>query len=142
MSKRGERGEELFAQGYNCAQAVLLAFSDVTHLDDDAAAKIAGAFGGGMAQMREVCGTVTGAFMVLGLMDGTTDPKDREARHHLYDKGREFAEAFRSEQGSIICGELLGLRPFPSGSAEKRRKTPCGKLVRFAIELLEDRFGF
>lgn len=141
MSSRGERGEKLFSAGYNCAQAVLLAFDDVTGLEEDTAVKISAPFGGGMAQMREVCGTVTGAFMVLGICDAQTDPKDRQARHHLYDKARAFAERFREEQGSIICGELLGLRPFPDGSKTERKKTPCGKLVRFAIELLEEELG-
>ena len=52
-----------FLNGYNCAQAVLLAFSDLTKLDPDTARRIASGFGGGMARMREVCGAVSGMFM-------------------------------------------------------------------------------
>ena len=45
---------ELFLSGCNCAQAVFLAFTDVTGLDTKTAAKISSSFGGGMGCMREV----------------------------------------------------------------------------------------
>ena len=46
--------------------------------------KILGSFGGGMAQMAETCGAVTGAFMVIGLKHGKTEAKDDKAKR----KGR------------------------------------------------------
>ena len=33
-------------------------------------------FGAGMGRLREVCGAVTGMFMVAGMVYGYTDPKD------------------------------------------------------------------
>ena len=60
-----------FLNGCNCAQAVLLAFSDLTKLDPDTARRIASGFGGGMARMREVCGAVSGMFMAAGLLYGS-----------------------------------------------------------------------
>ena len=50
----------------------------------DAAARLASSFGGGMARMREVCGSVSGALMVLGLLKGYSDPKDPEAKKAHY----------------------------------------------------------
>ena len=45
-----------FKNGYNCAQAVLLAFSDELEIDEKTLALISSSFGGGMGRMREVCG--------------------------------------------------------------------------------------
>ena len=64
----GERAAELFLQGYNCAQAVAVAFCDVTGLEPDFTARMASSFGGGMGRMREVCGAVSGMLMVAGLV--------------------------------------------------------------------------
>ena len=66
MGEYGKRAEQLFTEGYNCSQAVLLSYSDITGLDDKTAAMLASGFGGGMGRMREVCGAVSGMFIVLG----------------------------------------------------------------------------
>ena len=54
----------------NCAQAVVVAFSDLTGLDEAFSAKLSCSFGGGMGRMREVCGAVSGMLMVAGLLYG------------------------------------------------------------------------
>ena len=64
MGEYGKRAEQLFMEGYNCSQAVLLSYSDITGLDDKTAAMLASGFGGGMGRMREVCGAVSGMFIV------------------------------------------------------------------------------
>ena len=64
MGIRGDKAKNLFLQGYTCAQAVVLAFEDVTGLERTVAARLASGFGGGMGRMREVCGAVSGMFLV------------------------------------------------------------------------------
>ncbi|MBE6916075.1 MAG: C_GCAxxG_C_C family protein [Ruminococcaceae bacterium] len=56
---------------YNCAQAVLMAFSSDAGLSDETAAKLAANFGAGMKN-GGVCGAITGGLMALGLF-GITD---------------------------------------------------------------------
>ena len=75
-----EKARALFLEGYNCAQAVLCAFDDLTGLDRETSARLASSFGGGMGRMREVCGTVSGALLVLGILCGYADPGDRQAK--------------------------------------------------------------
>ncbi len=65
MGKK-EKAEELFLQGYNCAQAVAGVFAEEMGMDFDTVVKTVSSFGGGMGRMREVCGTVTGMFFVAG----------------------------------------------------------------------------
>ncbi|MBR2109143.1 MAG: C_GCAxxG_C_C family protein [Ruminococcus sp.] len=141
---QADLAEKLFREGYNCSQAVLLAFSDITGLDDDTAAKIASSFGGGLGRMREVCGAVSGAAMVLGLAKGYSDPRAFEAKKAHYKLIQDFAELFKEKNGSIICRELLsGVRTVENGVPEARtdgyyKKRPCPLLVRDAAEILDE----
>lgn len=148
FSPRGEAALANFHQGYNCAQAVLLAFGDLTKLDDAHAARLASSFGGGMGRMRETCGAVSGALMVLGLLSGYDEPEDREGKSRHYARVRDFADRFKTTTGggSIICRELLAgakADPTPGGEPEARseayyRKRPCGELCAIAAEIVEE----
>ena len=133
---------ELFMQGYNCAQAVTVAFSDVTGLDKETSAKIASSFGGGMGRMREVCGAVSGMLMVAGLLYGYDDPKADAAKKELYNLVQAQAGAFREEVGSIICREILKNPPSdPNPSprtAEYYAQRPCARMVFTAAKILDD----
>lgn len=147
MSERGDRAKELFRQRYNCAQAVVLAFSDMTGLDEKTSAMLASGFGGGMGRMREVCGAVSGMFMVYNMLNGYSDPADNEGKMRNYADIQKLAADFKAENGSIICKELLGLsKPEGTHIPEKRtdeyyKKRPCGDLVKIATEVLEEFLG-
>ena len=77
---RKEKAVELFKEGYNCSQSVVAAYADVIGLDEATALKIASSFGAGMGRMREVCGAVSGMFMVAGMLTGTVDAKDVQGK--------------------------------------------------------------
>ena len=94
MNKR-ELGEAYFKEGYNCSQAVALAFHEEMGIDKDTAVRIASAFGGGMGRMREVCGAVSGMFMVLGAIKGYADAEDNGAKKALYADVQALAALFR-----------------------------------------------
>ena len=79
----GMKAAELFLSGYNCAQAVAVAFCDVTGLDEKFTAKTISAFGGGMGRLREVCGAVSGMFMVLSYLYGYDDPNASAEKKQL-----------------------------------------------------------
>lgn len=142
-SERGARARELFTAGYNCSQAVLLAYEDLCGLSHEEAARLASSFGGGMGRMREVCGAVSGMSMVAGLAYGYSDPTDRAAKAEHYRRIQELAGEFRERNGSIVCRELLGLSPGPDRpdpserTAGYYRKRPCQELVFDAAAILE-----
>lgn len=140
----GERAEMLFKQGYNCAQAVFIAFCDEMNIDEETAAKLASSFGGGMGRMREVCGAVSGMFMVAGMLFGYADPEAGVEKKEHYARIQELAGEFKQQNGSIICRELLGLEkkentePDPTPrTGEFYKKRPCGELVGIAAEIME-----
>lgn len=144
MSK-GDIAKQNFMNGYNCSQAVLLAFCEDFGLEKETALKISEPFGGGMGRMREVCGTVTGMFMVLGLAMGNSDAKDGSTKKNVYKSVQELAEKFKQDNGSIICRELLGLQKANKESyvpsertTEYYKKRPCPELCKYAADILED----
>lgn len=146
---RAVRAVNYFLEGYNCCQSVFLAFADRYGIDGETALKLSCSFGGGMGRMRQVCGAVSGMALVCGLETGNTDAKDKQKKTENYGRMRRLAEAFREKNGSIVCGELLGLSEqmkkeegaAPSDrTAEYYKKRPCKELVRCAAEILEREF--
>ncbi len=139
LTEREALAEELFRQGFNCSQSVFCAYAEDFGLTRDLAAKISCGLGGGVGRMREVCGAVTGASLVLGLRYG-------DDKAVVYPHVQEFCRRFKEETGSIVCHELLaGGAPQAvevGGSPEARteayyKKRPCVELVKLAVRLLE-----
>ena len=101
-------------------------------------------FGGGMGRLREVCGSVSGMFLVAGLLYGYDSPETGQRKTELYGKIQELAHKFEEKNGSIICRELLGLSvkeepPVPEArTQEYYKKRPCPELVGMAAEILAD----
>ncbi len=138
----GMKAAELFLSGYNCAQAVAVAFAPELGLTESQAAKMASAFGGGMGRMREVCGAVSGMLMVLSQLYGYDTPGDDDSKKRLYTQVQELGGKFRAENGSIICRELLDNPPSdPNPSprtAEYYAKRPCARMVLTAGRLMDE----
>jgi len=141
---RGEKAQQLFEQGYNCAQAVVLAFGDMVDIDEKTLSCIASSFDGGMGRLREVCGAVSGMFIISGLIYGYSTPETGEIKHKHYAGIQELAHRFEAEHGTIICRKLLGLeeghsdaKPTPR-NAEFYASRPCGTYIKDAADLLEE----
>ena len=141
IEARVEKARALFQEGYNCAQAVFLTYSDMFGMDTALAAQLTASFGGGMGRMREVCGTVSGMAMIAGLMEPANDPKDKEAKARNYALVREFADAFRQKNGSIICRELLGLDKKEGDASVAPRKRPCVEFVATAARIVGEKLA-
>lgn len=153
IDKRVEKARRLFKEGgYNCCQAVVMAYSDLFGINDETAAALSSGFGGGMGRMREVCGSVSGMVMLAGLIKPADDPKNKEWRTANYALVQEMAEEFKSVNGSIICKELLGLVPMGSctpapkespepsdRTPEYYKKRPCEELVAISARIVGEK---
>ena len=132
---------EYFSEGFNCAQAVMGAFAKEMDMTFAEAVKIASPFGGGLGRMREVCGAVTGMYMVLGRLEGYNSPNP-EKQKALYETVQMLAEKFKAQTGSIVCKEITGLAK-DGATPEKRteeyyKKRPCVEIVGLACEILDE----
>ena len=136
------KAAELFLQGYNCAQAVAVAFCDVTGMEESLAARLASPFGGGMGRLREVCGAVSGMLMVLGQLYGYENSDDDAHKKALYTQVQMLAKKFQEENGSIVCREILKNPPSDpnpsSRTAEYYAQRPCAKMVMTAAKLMDE----
>lgn len=132
LSKYSERAVKLFIEGKNCSQAVFAAFATDLGLSEEMALAVSAGLGGGVGRMREVCGAVSGAAMVVGLK------YPELSKGEVYEKVRLIADEFRKVNSSIVCKELLGLvKPEQSSTPEARtaeyyQKRPCVKIVEDA----------
>lgn len=132
-----EKAQTLFDEGYACSQAVLLSYAEQFNLDLKTAKLISSTFGGGMGRLREKCGAVTGGFMVLGLAQGNTDPKDMDTKLSVYKQVRELNRGFIAINGTTICAELLKKHATEDEVAtRKHHKIVCRKLVGDAAGLV------
>ena len=135
---RAEQAKKYFTEGYNCSQAVVLAFADLTGAPREVLERIALPMGGGMGRLRETCGGVSGAAMTIGLLFPAL------TKSEIYALVQEFALKFKAKNGSYNCGELLaGTGASCSPNAEPRtaeyyQKRPCADLVADAVQLLEE----
>lgn len=143
-SKRGSLAKEYFLKGYNCTQSIVLAFSDVINIEKELLLKLSSPFGGGMGRMREVCGAVSGMYIVLGTVCGYHLPEDKQGKLKLYNQVRELAEKLRQKRGTIICRELLQNIEHTEGgipeerTAEYYQKRPCGDIIAETAQMLEE----
>ncbi len=144
---RKELAMNYFKEGYNCAQSIALAFSDVMGMEPATAAQLTSGFGGGVARLREVCGAVSGMTFVINAIYGYSTPEKGPAKIEFYEKIQGLAKEFEERNGSIVCRELLGLdvkhdTPEASPRTEEfYKKRPCVELVGDAAEILENYLG-
>lgn len=153
IEERVEKAKRLFKEGgYNCCQAVVLAYNDIFGIDDETAAAMSSGFGGGMGRMREVCGSVSGMVMLAGLIRPATDPTIKDWRTANYALVQEMAGEFKGINGSIVCKELLGLVPMGSNeqapkespepsdrTPEYYKKRPCEELVGISARIVGEK---
>ena len=137
-----ELAVENFMRGYNCSQAVVVAFCDVTGMKPQYAARLSSSFGGGMGRMREVCGAVSGMLLVAGLLYGYGTPGDEESKKAHYHLVQALAGKFREREQSIVCREILKNPPSDPNPTPRNeefyKKRPCARLVALAAQILDD----
>ena len=133
-----------FYEGYNCCQAVVLAFKDLLPIDEKTLLEMSSSFGGGISRLRETCGAVSGMAIVLGLLYGYSDPKSQEKKTNHYARVQEVILKFEEKNHSLVCRELLKLQdrhsaPIPTvRTKDFYNSRPCVKLIGDATDLLEE----
>lgn len=124
LDERKQIAHDLRKQGYNCAQCVLLAFSDIHKLDTQHATQISIALGGGIGGQGNVCGVVNAMAITSGfLTSGKADDKKL-----AYSTTKFLSQKFIENNGSIICRELKSIP----------QHRPCDLLIENGIEILHN----
>ena len=145
IDARVERAMALFRQGFNCSQSVFASVADLYGIEDEALAlRLSASFGGGIGRMRQTCGAACGMFLLAGLENGSAIAGDAEGKKQNYALVQQLANQFKTEHGSLICAELLGLvprqqqpyDPTPAPRTEEYyKKRPCVEMVGNAVRM-------
>ncbi len=135
-----KKAAELFAEGYNCAQSVLMTVCRHWGIRSDVVPEIATPFGAGIGRCGSVCGALTGGIMAIGARFGTDEPSV-EKRLKSYELGRRLYKKFENKHGSVLCRELIGYdlssrkeldKAYQANVFEER----CPTFVRMVVEEL------
>lgn len=137
---------ERFCDGCNCSQSILTLYAQRYGLDESLAMRIATGLGGGVGRMGGVCGTLTGAALVLGLEQGPHTRNGRHAKEATYAATRRLQERFIERHGSNQCRELLEKDLSIDDEYRQARelglfKERCPNYVATVVTLLDDWFA-
>lgn len=125
---RVEKALQNHKKGYNCAQAVLCAFSDVTDFSEDQLFRISEGFGFGMGT-QGVCGAVSAMVFLAGLENSFgVDKIPNTNKKESYRLSKELINAFEEKNKSIICAQIKG---------ENLRS--CDGCIEDAVRILEEK---
>ncbi len=143
VNERGKLALDLFNDGCNCAQAVFCAFDDLMGIDRETALRLSSSMGGGMGRLREVCGAVSGMFLVAGVLYGYSDLEDAKSKSDHYKRIRTLANRFIELHPSIICRDILGAEAEKGGEpavrdAKYKHERPCYACVEDAARLMAE----
>ncbi len=123
---------------------MLYAFRGESDLPEETALKIACGLGAGMGRKEEVCCSVAGGILVLGMRHGRGSKDDRSASELTYRKTRELMDQFAKKHGTVICRKLLGGCELTTEEGQKYFKEndllhkTCAPTVQTVVEILEN----
>lgn len=142
MMDKSAESIDIFNQGFNCAQAILAAFAPSLGLSRELALKIATGMGAGFGFQGKTCGAVIGAYLVIGLLKGSTESFDESSKKETYNITRQFDRMFEKKHGSIECSELLKTdisteEGYRFAMENSFFETKCQKFVEDASLILE-----
>lgn len=127
LASRLDRAARLRAEGYNCAQTVLMVFDDITGIGEDMSAKIAAGLGAGVAATQEICGVPNAMAIISGLVG---QPGSKSKVKALQTARPLISEFSKQNDGRIRCKDLKtppALRP-------------CNDLIFQGIEIIHKSF--
>ena len=118
MNERAKKALEYHKKGYNCSQAVACSFCEEFGVDEETMFRIAEGFGFGMGMM-DICGAVTGMFMVMGLDNSVGNP----------DNGK-LTKADTYKKVTYYCRELKSV-------VDGKQRVSCDQCILDAVALTE-----
>ena len=140
--ERCKLANEYHRRGFNCCQSVVAAFADLTGLTEQESVNFSVGFGGGAAT-GELCGAISGAIMVLGLLN-PVDMKDPVgSKKKVMALSKDFQARFAARFSAVRCEELLKNKAAPDAA-----NTPaahalgiaghCSIMIVTAVEIVEE----
>ena len=109
---------------------MVCAYCDLVGLDRETAYKMAEGFGFGMGCM-EMCGALSGAFMLAGMKNSTGLDQPGTTKGQTYKVTKMLKEKFEQKNGAYLCRDLKGV-------ADGNVRRSCPGCIEDACELIEE----
>lgn len=121
--------------GFNCCQAVACTFAEEAGIDESILYKMGEGFGAGMGTTEGVCGAISGAAMLAGLVhsDGNTE-------HAGLTKAKTTRAAGIMQKKFVEEARALRCKDIKTGNNGKAF-TSCDECIRIATRLVEEELG-
>lgn len=134
MSERIQMADELHRKGYNCAQSVAVACSDLVDVPKEILFRATEGFGLGMGTTDGVCGALTGGLVIAGLKNSTGNLANPKSKASTMKISKAMLTSFREKCGAIICRELKGV---DTG----KMLCSCPDCIKHGVEVVEKQFA-
>lgn len=128
---RKEIAKSLHDKKYNCAQAVLCAFADKLEIPEKELFRISEGFGAGMGSTDNVCGALSGAVMLAGLVSSDGNTENPQSKSSTYKIAAEMTDVFRKKVGAVSCRDIKGL---DTGEPT----CSCTDCISIAVEIVQE----
>ena len=132
---RADQASAKHRNGFNCCQSVACVFADEVGIEESLLYKMGEGFGAGMGTAQGVCGALSGAAMLAGLVhsDGNTEKAGLTKAKTTRTAGI-MQKKFIDQAGALICKEIK------TGNNGKAL-TSCDECIRIAVRLVEKELG-
>jgi C_GCAxxG_C_C family probable redox protein len=114
---------------------VACVFADEVGIDESLLYKMGEGFGGGMGTAQGVCGAISGAAMIAGLVNS-----DGDTEHAGQTKAKTTRAAGIMQKKFIERAKRLICRDIKTGN-EGKAFTSCADCIRIATEIVEEELG-
>ncbi|MBQ9862095.1 MAG: C_GCAxxG_C_C family protein [Clostridia bacterium] len=120
-----EQAQDLHGRGHNCAQSVVLPFSEELGLEPQTVMRAMEGFGAGMGGREQTCGALSGAIFVAGMKHSDGNLWAPASKQETYALCKALCEEFTAAcGGSAVC------------SAIKREGcVSCQRCIELGVEL-------
>lgn len=118
-------------KGYNCAQAVSCAFSDLTELDEKTIFRMTEGLGLGMGSTDGTCGAISAAAVLSGIKLSTCNLDAPDSKKVSYACSKTCLDTFKEQNGSLVCRDLKGL---DTGTPLR----PCNGCIADAVRIIAE----
>lgn len=108
MQDYEQKALKFFNESHNCSQSVLAALSSELGLSEQQAIAVAAGFGAGVCFQGQICGAVSGAYMVLGLHSGNQFNDGESIKENTYQLINYFNKEFKQIHKETNCTKLVG----------------------------------
>jgi C_GCAxxG_C_C family probable redox protein len=129
-----ERAVRVFLNdGLYCSEAILQVYNESLSLGlNEAGLRMATAFGAGLGGSKCLCGSLSGAIMVLSALSGRVSGSEKESE--LFVKTQQLHDRFREKFRGTCCRVLTKATKW--GTPEHHEY--CAQFVRGAAETLNE----